>query len=207
MRRGTLEENSRRLRNYRHVYSLLTGVVAVGAASAAKSLQSCPTLCDPKDGSPPDSRIPGILQARTREWVAISFSNAWKWRVKVKSLSCVRLFATPRTAAHQAPLSMGFSSKSTGVGCHCLLGAVAADMLYSLTADPENTAITQPQGLFRWSLYMFTEQTRPVPKRVHHDAHAQCCKWSQPLHNHEFTTHGVRAQGHGAREPYHRHLE
>ena len=76
---------------------------------AAKSLQSCPTLCDPVDGSPPGSTIPGILQARTLEWVAISFSNAWKWKVKGKSLSRVRLLATPWTAAHQAPLPMGFS--------------------------------------------------------------------------------------------------
>ena len=79
------------------------------AAAAAKSLQSCPTLCDPRDGSPPGSPIPGILQARTLKWVAISFSNAWKWKVKVKSLSHVQLLATPWTAAHQAPLSMGFS--------------------------------------------------------------------------------------------------
>ena len=57
------------------------------AVAAAKSLQSCPTLCDPIDGSPPGSATPGILQARTLEWVAISFSNAWKWKVKVKSLS------------------------------------------------------------------------------------------------------------------------
>ena len=77
--------------------------------AAAKSLQSCPTLCDPTDGSPPGSTVPGILQARTLEWVAISFSNAWKWKVKVQSLSRVWLFATPRTAAYQAPLSMGFS--------------------------------------------------------------------------------------------------
>ena len=76
---------------------------------AAKSLQSCPTLCDPIDGSPPGSPVSGILQARTLEWVAISFSNAWKWKVKVKSLSPVRLLATPWTAAYQAPLSMGFS--------------------------------------------------------------------------------------------------
>ena len=75
----------------------------------AKSLQSCPTLCDPIDGSPPGSPIPGTLQARTLEWVAISFSNAWKWKVKVKSPSGVRLLATPWTAAHQAPPSMGFS--------------------------------------------------------------------------------------------------
>ena len=77
--------------------------------TAAKSLQSCPTLCDPIDGSPPGSTVPGILQARTLEWVAISFSNAWKWNVKVKSLSCVQLLAIPWTAASQAPLSMGFS--------------------------------------------------------------------------------------------------
>ena len=78
-------------------------------AAAAKSSQSYPTLCDPIDSSPPDSPIPGILQARTLEWVAISFSNAWKWKVKVKSPSSVRLLATPWTAAHQAPPSMGFS--------------------------------------------------------------------------------------------------
>ena len=79
------------------------------AAAAAKSLQSCPTLCDPRDGTPPGCPIPGILQTRTLEWVAISFSNAWKWKVKVKSLSCVQLLATPWTAAFQAPPSMGFS--------------------------------------------------------------------------------------------------
>ena len=79
------------------------------AAAAAKLLQLCPTLCDPIDGSPPGSPVPGTLQARTLEWVAISFSKAWKWKVKVKSLSRVRLFKTPWTAAHQAPLSMGFS--------------------------------------------------------------------------------------------------
>ena len=80
----------------------------IGAA-AAKSLQSCPTLCHPIDSSPPGSAIPGILQARTLEWVAISFSNAWKWKVKMKSLSRVWLLANPWTAPSQAPLSMGFS--------------------------------------------------------------------------------------------------
>ena len=79
------------------------------AAAAAKSLQSCPTLCNPIDGSPPGSPVPGILQARTLEGVAISFSKAWKWEVKVKSLSRVWLLVTPWTAAHQAPPSMGFS--------------------------------------------------------------------------------------------------
>ena len=79
------------------------------STAAVKSLQSCPTLCDPIDGSPPGSPVPAVLQARTLEWVAISFSNAWKWKVKVRSLSHVRLIATPWTAAYQAPLSMGFS--------------------------------------------------------------------------------------------------
>ena len=83
----------------------------------AKSLQSCLTLCDPIDGSPPGSAVPGILQARILEWVAISFSNSWKRKVKVKSLSRVRLLATPWTAAYQAPPSMDFPGKSTGVGC------------------------------------------------------------------------------------------
>ena len=78
-------------------------------AAATKLLQSCPTLCDPIDGCPPGSPIPGILQARTLEWVAISFSNAWKWKVKVESLSRVRLLATPWTAAYQVPPSIGFS--------------------------------------------------------------------------------------------------
>ena len=83
--------------------------IQVAAAAAAKLLQSCPTLCDPIDSSPPGSPVPGILQARTLEWVAMSFSNAWKWKVKMKTLSRVQLLATPWTAAHQAPPSMGFS--------------------------------------------------------------------------------------------------
>jgi len=83
--------------------------LSFAAAAAAKSLQSCPTLCDPIDGSPPGSPVPGILQVRTLEWAAISFSNAWEWKNKVKSLSRVRLLVTPWTAAHQAPPSMGFS--------------------------------------------------------------------------------------------------
>ena len=83
--------------------------VAAAAAAAAKSLQSCPTLCDPIDGSLLGSSVPGILQARTLEWVAISFSNAWRWKVKVKSLSRVWLLATSWTAAYQTPPSMGLS--------------------------------------------------------------------------------------------------
>ena len=82
--------------------------IMYAAAAAAKPLQLCPTLCDSIDSSPPGCPVPGILQARTLEWVAIAFSNAWMWKVKVKSLSHVRLLATPWTAAHQAPASMGF---------------------------------------------------------------------------------------------------
>ena len=102
----------------KNVYSLFplkgtknntTVAINTFTAAAAKSLQSCPTLCDPIDGSPPGSSVLGILQARILEWVAISFSNVWKWKVKAKLLSHARLLATPWTAAHQAPPSMGFS--------------------------------------------------------------------------------------------------
>ena len=99
---------------YHYSYSLSLSLLYVldviySPAAAAKSLQSCPTLCDPGDSSPPGSPVPGILQARTLKWVAISFSNAWKWKVKVKSPSHVQLLVTPWTAAYQAPPSMGFS--------------------------------------------------------------------------------------------------
>ena len=98
---------------YRPVYISIrsdwSDLIYIIAAAAAKSLQLCPTLCDPRASSPPGSAIRGILQARTLEWVAISFSKAWKWKVKVRSLSHVQLFATPWTAAYPAPLSMGFS--------------------------------------------------------------------------------------------------
>ena len=93
--------------NSRHMKRCWASLIA--AVVATKSLQSCPTLCNPSDGSPPGSPVPGILQARTLEWVAISFSNAGKWKVKVKSLSHVRPFMTAWTAADQAPLAMGFS--------------------------------------------------------------------------------------------------
>ena len=93
---------------------------AAAAAAADKSHQSCPTLCGPIDSSPSGSPVPGILQTRTLEWVDISFSNAWKWKVKVNSLSRVRLFKTPQTAAHQVPPSMGFSRQEywSGVPSH-----------------------------------------------------------------------------------------
>ena len=89
--------------------TVLVKTLLMPVAAAAKSLQLCPTLCDRRDSSPQGYPVPGILQARTLEWVAISFSNAWKWKVKVKSLSRVQLFETPWTAAHQAPPSMKFS--------------------------------------------------------------------------------------------------
>ena len=90
------------------VYKNVLNLQLIAAAAAAKSLQSCPTLCDPIDGSPLGSSVPGILQARILEWVAISFSNAWKCKLKVKSLSRARLLVTPWTVAYQASPSMGF---------------------------------------------------------------------------------------------------
>ena len=103
--------------------------IALICLAAAKSLQSCPTLCDPIDGSPPGSPISGILKARTLEWVAISFSNAWKWKVKVKSLSCVQLFVTPWTAAHQVPPSMGFSRQE--YLSHCNFRSLSLETKYN----------------------------------------------------------------------------
>ena len=110
------------------------------AASAAKSLQSCPTLCDPIDGSPPGSPVPEILQARTLEWVAISFSNAWKWKVKVKLLSHVRLLATSWTTACEAPLSMGFSRQEYWSGV--LLPSLNRQAKFSQRLDPQKLGKT-----------------------------------------------------------------
>ena len=92
---------------FSHTWNSIFFFLAV--ADAAKSLQSFPTLCDPIVRHPPGSPVPGILQARTLEWVAFSFSSAWKWKVKVKLLSRVQLITTPWTAAYQAPPSMVFS--------------------------------------------------------------------------------------------------
>ena len=112
--------------------------IAGAAAAAAKLLQSCPTLCGPIDGSPPGSPVPWILQARTLEWVAISFSNAWRWKVKVKTLSRIGLLATLWTAAHRAPSSMGFSRQEYWSGLplpspHCW-GWGSANHICSLPA-------------------------------------------------------------------------
>ena len=114
------------IRDCKCMCSHVKSVLISGFYAAAKSVQSCLTLCDPIDGSPPGSAVPGILQARTREWVAISFSSAWKWKVKGKSLSRVWLFATPWTAAHQAPPSMGFSRQEywSGVPLPSLLVSI-----------------------------------------------------------------------------------
>ena len=114
--------NSPKLCSFLALYSFsVCNYTTWTTAAAAKSHQSCPTLCDSIDGSPPASPVPGILQARTLEWVAISFSNAWQWKMKVKSLSHVRLLAAPWTAAQQAPLSMRFSRQEYWSGGHCLL--------------------------------------------------------------------------------------
>ena len=110
------------------------------SAAAAKSLQSCPTLCDPIDGCPPGFPVPGILQARTLEWVAISFSSAWKWKVKVKSLSPVQLLATPWTAAYQAPPSMGFSRQEYWSGLP--LPSPLWGLRYTIQRQKESRMIT-----------------------------------------------------------------
>ena len=112
----------------------------------AKSLQLCPTLCDPIDSSPPGSPIPGILQARTLEWVSISFSNAWKWKVKVKSLSHVRLLATPWTAAYQVPPSMGFPRQEYWSGLPL------PSLVLNKSQSPVILKIWNNMGLISWSL-------------------------------------------------------
>ena len=120
---------------------------------SAKSLQSCLTLCDPIDGSPPGSPIPGILQARTLEWVAISFSNAWKWKVKVKSLCCIWLLVTPWTAAYQAPLFMGFSRQEFWSGVPLL---------------PENN------NNFRYTLLLCVSRNGLLQRTIRHHKLTHC---------------------------------
>ena len=135
--------------------------------AAAKSLQSCPILCDPIDGSPPGSPIPGILQARTLEWVAIAFSSEWKWKVK-------SLLATPWTAAHQAPPSMGFSRQEhwSGVPSPSLCAAIAAskELLSSCkmeTLYPLNTDFPLPPLPRLWqSAFYFLSCERACPRYV-----------------------------------------
>ena len=120
------------------------------AAATAKSFQSCPTLCDPIDGSPSGSPIPGILQARTLEWDAISFSNAGKWKVKVKSLSRVRLFGTPWTAAYQVPLPMEFSRQEYWSGVSLPSArAITTDVLKPLAIFPFYFTIPKLKSTFK----------------------------------------------------------
>ena len=134
-----------------YLYSIL--LASAAAAAAAKSLQSCPTPCYPIDSSPSGSPVPGILQARILEWVAISFSNAWKWKVKVKSLSHVLLFATPWTAAYQAPPSTGFSRQEywSGVPSPSLLLA----SMSVLMSVPYFSYVLLSQDSFGWVLLWF----------------------------------------------------
>ena len=115
------------IQHFANVTSFFQNTYWSTTAAAAKSRQSCLTLCNSIDSSPPGSSVPGILRARTLEWVAISFSNAWKWKVKVKSLSCVRLFVTPWIIAYQAPPSMGFPRQEywSGVPSPSLTGLLS----------------------------------------------------------------------------------
>ena len=143
---------------------------------SAKSIQSCLTLCDPIDGSPPGSPIPGILQARTLEWVAISFSNAWKWKGKVKSLSHARLSATPWTAAYQAPPSMGFSRQEYWSGlplpyrCKFLWGDMEKCTLVSHNLHKINVLIrgNMIQLHAFWQMYSFVIIPHIKNKYFHH---------------------------------------
>ena len=114
--------------------------------AAAKLLQSCPTLCDPIDGSPPVSALPRIPQARTLEWAAISFCSAWKWKVKVKLFSRVWLFATPWTAAHQARLPMGFSRQEYWSGLPLPLLSLTKWALISLILCPPLSRLGRDAG-------------------------------------------------------------
>ena len=115
-------------------------------AAAAKSHQLCPTLCDPLDHSPPGSSVPGILQPRILEWVAISFSSAWKWKVKVKSLSHIWLLATPWTVGRLLS-PWDIPGKRTGVECHCLLQLCLKCNFKLLCWIPE-----QPRKM-QWNIY------------------------------------------------------
>ena len=144
--------------------------------TAAKSLQSCPTLCDPRDGSPPGSPVPGILQARTLEWLAISFSNACKWKVKkVKSIrlstwklySCVRLLAIPWTAVYQAPPSMGFSRQEYWSGVPLPSPAIVterdvnAEEVYSKWLLGNNQPTRKSQNVASYQTHMCTKYVTP----------------------------------------------
>ena len=125
------------------------------AAATAKSLQSCLTLCDPIDGSPTGSPVPGILQVRTLEWVAISFFNAWKWKVKVKSLSRVRLLVTPWTAAYQAPPSMGFSRQEYWSGVPLPSLNTMSSIVFVKFRKTQGKLVFKPEYLCYWFLWCY----------------------------------------------------
>ena len=131
--------------------------------AAAKSLQSCPTLCDPIDSSPPGFLVPGIFQARTLEWVAISCSNAWMWKVKVKSLSRVQLCATPWSAAYRAPPSMGFSRQEYWSGVP--LPSLLENTTKKQTLGHWKLSLAYPRWLIRntetWNLWFCRSEVNP----------------------------------------------
>ena len=137
--------------------------------ATAKSLHSCLTLCDPIDGSPPGSPIPGILQARTLGWVAISFSNTWKWKVKVKSLSRVWLLVTPWTATYQTPLPMGFSRQEYWSG------APLPSLAFPTGVANLILRLTSPRGPFSSCLMprSFSEHLTRSKKRLR-NTHSVC---------------------------------
>ena len=130
-------------------------LLSLAAAAATKSLLSYPTLCDPIDGSLPGSPIPGILQARTLQWVAISLSHEGKWKVKVKSLSRVRLFMTPWTAAHQAPLPVGFSTPEYWSGVPLPSPLLSLKLLQMPVREPWNfeCLLVSHKGKSKFSFY------------------------------------------------------
>ena len=148
-------------------------------------LQSCPTLCDPIDDSPPGSPVPGILQARTLDWVAISSSNAWKWKVKVKLLSWIRLLATPWTAAYQAPPSMGFSRQEYWSGLSLPSSQSTASASYSESIN----LWYFPMGLASKSSF---SQFALVPTRLSSSGQQQ---WSSAPFEHGQCCWGCRADG------------
>ena len=167
------------------MYSFWKGLtlLQVYVAAAAKSLQSCPTLCDPIDGSPTGSPVPGILQARTLEWVAISFSNEWKWKVKVKSLSPVRLFATSWTEAYQAPPSMGFSRQKYWSGVPSPSPQVYVRLLGKCLSS--NSNFKKGQHSYKFSILLFYQifpgRIQKCKKSVHNWTISQTASfWIEP---------------------------
>ena len=127
------------------------------------SLQSCPTLCDPIHSSPWGSPVPGILQARTLEWVSISFSSAWKWKVKVKLLSRVQLLVTSWTAAHQAPPSMGFSRQECWSGVPLPSLYLLKQLIYNvvlISGVQQNNSVTHFSSV-QFSYSVVSDSLRP----------------------------------------------